>query len=124
MNNSLQTRVRNWVIGCFGQKSFESKRERSARLVEEAIELAQACGLEKDYVGKILDIVYSKPVGEVKQEVGGVAVCLLALSDSYGFFAGDALEEEVRRLEKVPVGYFRRRHQAKTDAGIALQHTS
>lgn len=37
---SLQSRVGKWVGACFGQTSLASKHERSARLVEEAIELA------------------------------------------------------------------------------------
>jgi hypothetical protein len=117
-----QERTAAWIARTFGPELM-APTERIARFVEEAIELAQACGLPREAIGRIADHIYAKPVGDPAQEFGGVGVTLLGLAASLGLDA-DALElAELTRVEAIPPEYFRARHNRKADAGIA-QHTT
>jgi len=113
-----QADVIAWVRRCFGDACAEDGQERGARVLEEAIELAQAAGLPKDKALHLVEHVYSKPVGAINQEIGGVSVTLL----SFAAYAGLSAEaEEIREVERVlslPVDHFKRRHIEKAAAGI------
>lgn len=64
-----------WCVDTFGQVIANSPVERGARLVEEAIETAQAVDVPMEMVLRIVRRVYNKPVGAIPQELGGVIVC-------------------------------------------------
>jgi hypothetical protein len=89
--------------------------------MEEACELAQAEGLSIQMVQALANHVYSKPPGDPKNEVGGVGVTLLAYCQSKGISATQAEAEEFTRVTRVPADWFRKRHNAKADAGIAVR---
>jgi hypothetical protein len=74
-----QIEVERLVRATWGDKSFDSLPERGARVGEEGIETMQACGVDRAKAHKIVDMVYDKPVGELRQEVAGVVFTLLAL---------------------------------------------
>lgn len=76
---TLQTRVRKWVVDCFGEEIADNVGERNERFIEEALELVQASGLPKEDVLMLVDYVYRRPAGEIYQEIGGVVVTLSAL---------------------------------------------
>lgn len=116
---ALQARISGWVIRTFGGACLFDLRERAQRVVEEAIELGQAERLSKDDVQRILDRVYSRPVGEPVQETGGLAVCLLAYTYAAGHpFEGTVLQEVVR-IESKSVEHFRAKQTEKAAAGTA-----
>jgi hypothetical protein len=76
---TFQSNVYLWLEVCFEESVVFDKKERSMRFLEESIELVQALGLSKDKAHKLVDHVYSRPVGEVEQEIGGVMITLAAL---------------------------------------------
>jgi len=78
-NRGYQNHVGNWMLHCFGPKISSDKTERNHRFAEEAIELTQALGMSSNDWLRLLNYVYGRPVGEPKQEVGGVMVTLAAL---------------------------------------------
>lgn len=69
-------RIRDWVTECFGADAMQPA-ERAARLLEEATEVAQACGLHQTYAIAIVQKTYSRPAGQVHQELGGVGIAFL-----------------------------------------------
>ncbi len=75
----FQERVDRWLQACFGIKIARDKTERSHRFLEEALELVQACGATKSEAMQLVDYVYGREVGELRQEVGGVMNTLAAL---------------------------------------------
>jgi hypothetical protein len=79
----FQRRVADWVVDTFGEKVATDKAERNFRFLEEALELVQACGATKDDVLKLVEYVFSRPVGELPQEVGGTVVTLAALCNGF-----------------------------------------
>ncbi len=116
---AYQKRIKDWVIRTFGEALFTDRRERAARVVEEAIELAQAEGLNLLEVDLISMRVYSRPAGEVSQEAAGLSVCLLAYADTAGMDLDAVTLTEIERIESVPVEKFRRKQAEKAAAGTA-----
>lgn len=67
----FQADVQDWMVACFGETLTLDRVERNYRFLEEALELVQATGLSEDEVHALVSHVYSKPSGELSQEVGG-----------------------------------------------------
>lgn len=118
---SYQQRIRTWLQRVLGDEVRTNRAERAARLVEEAIELAQVEGVELDGIDRIAKRVYRRPVGEASQEVAGVAVCLLAFADATSIDLNAVTGKEIARIEQVPAEKIRARHNAKAADGTALE---
>ena len=119
----LTTRIRHWIIGCFGADVYYNPKERGRRFLEETLELNQALEVTKEDVLKLVEHVYSRPVGQVYQELGGVGITLLGLCDSYNLDFDEETQRELRRIEQKSVVHFRKRHAMKADAGVAMAAT-
>ena len=74
----FQNRVLQWMLACFGKVITNDKVERNHRFFEEATELVQAGEMTASECHQLVDYVFNRPVGEKKQEVGGVMVTLAA----------------------------------------------
>jgi len=66
----------DWMRRCFVRPGSLSVEQRAFRFLEESLELAQACGTTRDEALQLVEYVYARPVGEVKQEIGGVMVTI------------------------------------------------
>lgn len=98
-----QKQVANWAIKCFGLELVKNKFERAYRFLEEALELAQALGVSKRDVLKLVDYVYGRPVGNPKQEVGGVMTTLGVLCEVNDIDMNLEAEKELERIwGKIP----------------------
>lgn len=116
-----QTDITKWVISRFGISVLGSVHERVARVLEEAIELAQSEGMSKLEVLGLIDHVFSKARGAPFQEAGGVGVTLAAYAESKMWKLSDVIAAEVARIHSLPPDYFHKRQQAKADAGVAME---
>lgn len=76
---TFQERVDRWLVACFGNQIARDPIERNHRFLEEALELAQSCDCTKEEVLQLVDYVYGRDKGEIRQEVGGVMNTLAAL---------------------------------------------
>ena len=97
-DESFQARVQPWMMACFGAKISADRAERNHRLLEESLELVQACGCTASEARQLVDYVYGRPVGERAQEVGGVMVTLAALCLAQGLDMHAAGETELARI--------------------------
>ncbi len=80
---SFQSEVDQWMDACFGDQIKADQLERGDRFIEEALELAQTMpGFGADRAHALVDYVFSRPVGDRFQEVGGVMVTLAALCNA------------------------------------------
>lgn len=95
---SFQVRVNDWMQACFGAEIAADCTERNHRFLEEALELVQACGCTASEAHQLVGYVYGRPVGEKKQEVGGVVVTLAALCLAQGIFMLAEGEIELARI--------------------------
>lgn len=96
--HDYQSRVLAWCIHCFGNEVALSLPIRNFRFLEEALELVQATGCTKLEVLKLVDYVYGRPIGEVKQEVGGVMVTLSSLCSAQRIDMSECAEVELARV--------------------------
>lgn len=95
---ALQPRVQSWMMACFGPEISADRTERNHRFIEEALELVQACGMDRSEAHQLVDYVYGRPQGDVNQEVGGVMITLAALCLANGFDMHAAGETELARI--------------------------
>jgi hypothetical protein len=107
-------------VEAFGAKFIEDPKERVYRLLEETNELAQAEGVSLERALEISRYVYSRPAGDIHQEVGGVAVTLLAYCHSRGLNAYDLETEEIKRFQRNGPEYYQKKLQVKIAAGITM----
>ncbi len=115
-----QSHVYAWARSTFGEDAAVPN-ERAYRFLEEALELVQAEGISAADVALLTVHVFQKPKGEPEQEAGGVGVTLLAYCESKGFSAEQAERLEAERVFAIDPVYFRRRHNVKADAGVAVR---
>ena len=76
----LQRRARQWVIKVFGSP-FLNKRERALRVLEEAIELAQAYGITREEALAVHTLAYSREPGQTRSEIGDLVYVLAILAE-------------------------------------------
>jgi NTP pyrophosphatase (non-canonical NTP hydrolase) len=115
-----QKRVGNWVRGMFGDDVAMAMPERGKRLAEEALEAAQAAGIDEATALRLVMRVFSRPAGTLQKEVGQVGVTLLALAEAAGIDADQAELCEVIRISTIPKEVFAARHAAKVEQGVAV----
>lgn len=94
----FQSRVGPWLLDCFGADVADDIRERGDRLLEEVLELLQSHGYDPARVATLRDYVFSRPVGEPEQEVGGVMVTLAAYCRAARVDMHQAGEAELARI--------------------------
>lgn len=95
--SSFQRRVVDWLSACFPVRATTDRAERTHRFLEEALELAQANGCSYSDAVKLVDYVYSRPIGQPFSEVGGVMVTLAGLCHASKIDMEEAADEELSR---------------------------
>ena len=84
---TLQAGLVEWATHAFGRQTVDDQRQRAMRCLEEAVELAQALGLDEAACHRQVSHTYGRPVGEPSQEVAGV---INGASELLGRIFGDA----------------------------------
>lgn len=110
--------VLQWAVDSFGPTAL-NRDERAARVTEEAIEVAQVEGVPLEVIQRITERVYSRPVGELGQEIGGLMVCLYALAANCGVDFDAEFRREFARVLSKPRDWWQRKHAEKVAAGTA-----
>lgn len=111
---TFQDKVRAWLVECLGQGSADNVKLRCGRFIEEAIELAQAGGLTQKQVEDMVAYIYSRPKGEIVQEVGGVAITLATLCSALNVNLETAGKIELARCWE-NIDKIRKRNKTKPD---------
>jgi hypothetical protein len=113
-----QKAIVDWGVAAFGIEHMTSLPQRALRFLEEAIEAYQAAGADAAMAHKLVDFVFSRPPGEIGQELGGCGVTLLALANAAGLSADSEEAREVARVLAKPPSHFAERNRQKNDAGV------
>lgn len=113
----LEDRVAEWIRTRVGEANAH-RRERAMRLLEEAVELAQAEGITETQVSRQSGYVFARPVGIPEQEAAGVAVCLLGWCAAVGVKLNDIALREIERIEAKPLEQIRGSLARKADADL------
>lgn len=112
---TFQEQVNAWMTECFVSDIIKSKEERNHRFLEEALELVQANGIDRDTVHALVNYVFERPPGALNREVGGVMVSLAALCTEYGLSLDWNSQEGLRRCwDRIDV--IREKQKGKRDA--------
>lgn len=119
-----QATVFAWTKEAFTLEQAVSLPQRGLRLLEEALEAFQAAGGNLTMARRLADYVFSRPVGQLHQELGGVGVGLLALAAAADLSADEAERLEVARVLDKPLEHFQKRNAAKNAAGLLMTHHS
>ena len=115
-----QRLVTAWARQAFGEVEATNLPQRGIRLLEEAIEAYQACGGGAAAAHKLVAYVFDRPPGEIGQELGGVAVTVLALAAAAGLSADEEECREINRVLDKPVAEFTQHNADKNAAGFRL----
>jgi hypothetical protein len=116
--NTFQRGVSSWMDQCFIPSLYSNMTERGDRLLEEVLELLQSHGYDRTRVATLVDYVYSRPVGDPRQEVGGVMVTLAG----YCWIAKiDMQAEGDRELARITQPDVMARIRAKQEAKAAIE---
>lgn len=118
MNRTIQMLTYNWAVSTFGEVATDPK-ERAARLLEEAAEVAQSLGVGGDVAARIVERTYGRPVGQPWQEIGGTLVCIVSLCHRLGLDAESLLYDELLRVTSRPREYWTKKHDEKVKDGTA-----
>lgn len=109
----------DWGVRCFGIEHMLNTNVRALRAAEEMIELSQALGVDAAKLHSLIDIVYSRQVGEPSQEFGGLMLTTMVLAWGQNVKLEHCLEEEILRCLSKPPEHFTKRNQIKIDMGLA-----
>lgn len=120
--NYRQVRINTVVARLFGA-CFLTPRNRMERLFEEVAELGQALDYPEEEAVRIVRLAYQGQRGEVRQEIGGVSVCLLSLCEVLKESADDCELAELRRLEAKRPEEMAAKLAAKLASGIVTMET-
>lgn len=94
----LQAAIAKWVVAAFGEETAKNVSDRAWRFIEETFELAQALEIPREYIIKLLDYVYNRPVGETKQELGSTFLTLAGLASAMELSLDAAARAELSRV--------------------------
>lgn len=116
--DARQTLIRKWAIAAFGHDEATSIPQRGVRLLEEAIEAAQAAGVTAEMAHELVTFVFNRPAGELPQELAQVSLTAMLLADA-ACVSIEAVEcAEIARVLAKPVKHFTERNLAKNAAGF------
>ena len=111
----LQTNLAHWLERCLGRQTLLSRKDRAIRVLEEAIELAQAAGISRDKALEQLDHTYGRPKGRPGQEIAGVLNAALLAAEAYGYDGLTLGLDELARAEDA-IDVIRQKNQSKVHA--------
>lgn len=107
-----------WAHRVFGETALR-RDERALRFAEEALELAQAEGVGRETMLRLVERVWSRPSGDRVREFDQACATL----ETYGALAGLTVEggamREWMRVQSLDENDLRRRHEIKVGQGIA-----
>lgn len=118
---SNQARIAAWAAQVLGKEAAGNIPERSLRAAEEVIELTQACGVDVETVHRLVDYVFSRPIGEPSQEIAGSLVSLYAVAAALNVDADAALHVELERIAQPEVIERVRRRQTEKREALAVK---
>jgi len=121
MNELLN--VAAWVRETFGEASAENAPERTLRAVEEVVELAQALDVDPATLHRLIDYVYSRPVGNVGQEIAGSLVTIFAAAAALEVDVDEVFAAEMDRIHTPEVIERCRRRQHEKREALAQGQT-
>lgn len=108
----------DWAIRAFGPDQVHNPMHRAIRTVEEAVEMAQARGVPKMTMQRIVDVVYNREPGNFIQEVGGLMLTTGVMCAACDVDMENAFLIELQRVLDKPLAHFANRNAEKDRLGL------
>ncbi len=116
--------VFGWVERVFGAGIARNVAERATRVLEEAVEVVQAAGVDRHTVLAVVQRCYGRDVGVIEDEIANLSVTLLALCATLKVSAEELERNEIERILAIPDSHMRDRQSRKHADGIGMAPTS
>lgn len=110
----------DWARNLWGAPAA-NPQERAMRVVEEAVEFAQAMEVNYSQAMAIVSRVYSRPVGVASAELGAVLLTAYSAAALLGYNPMHLLHTEVARVLAADRAKLKGKHDAKVAAGTAVE---
>lgn len=120
--NTLAKLMLHWAHSTFGPVAL-NKVERTLRIVEEAVELAQADDCPKEKLHAIIERAYGRPKDTAFKEMGGLLVTVYSRCGLDGWEPEAVLAAEVDRVLSKPREHWAAKHDAKAVDGTVTGMT-
>lgn len=95
--HNAQSKVAGWLTAVAQSGHDLSIRARTHRMLEEALEYAQASGCAEADAMQLIRYVYSRPIGAPRVEAGDALWTLLGLINAQGYDANTIFQETDKR---------------------------
>ena len=111
--------ILEWALNTWGNDVAGNTNERARRFLEEAMELAQSCGVTWEETYDLSQRVYGNDADkDTHKEAGQAVLTLYALCAWMAIDPDDALLREWRRVQEIPQEEWQRRQGVKRDQGL------
>lgn len=100
MKRPFQDRTSSWAQHTLGVEAFADLDAHNQCVLEASLELIQACGCNHTDAHTLVDSVYARQQGDIKQAVGGLIMRLSVLCAARDLSMFDAAEAELARSWK------------------------
>lgn len=107
----------DWAERVFGDDA-KDRRILALRFLEEALELVQTQGLKPHDLEHVKKRVFSRPPGDVKNEIGGVMVTLYCMAGHLGLDVDSCEATEIVRVHTLPPEHFQKTQVEKKAQGL------
>ena len=106
-----------WAMKTYGSV-VRSTRYQAFRFIEEALELAQAMGLSREDVIRVVDHVFSRPQGDTYVGVGDVRLTLDILAETQEIDSDECYEGCMIRVLALDPAKMREKDKMKIEKGL------
>jgi hypothetical protein len=106
-----------WAYQTYGEV-VRIGRYQAFRFIEECLELVQAMGLTREDVMRVVDYVFSRPVGDVRVEIGDARLCLDILSETQGLDSEQMYDDCLLRVMALDPEKTRAKDKMKIEKGL------
>ena len=97
--NGWQRKYHAWATVVYGEKSINNPKERGLRVLEEAVELAQALGVSESSCRDVVDEVFDREhKGNYVDETVDVLICTLVCSASNNINLESLITTKLQKL--------------------------
>lgn len=107
-----------WAEATYGQDRVRQRRYQGFRLLEEVMELCQTQGLSLEDFIRCAEYVSSRPVGDTREELGDVHVCLDILAENLGLSLDHCHTNALLRIQSLDPDKCKAKDTLKIEYGL------